>query len=138
MECEHLDGNIMGKCAICGDLVCGECFQSLFSVMICGSHEHLLDEGEWELVGFYTDQQALEERRYFLNEQEITSIVVETDDETLELHVPVEEKDDAFAALIGATDEVLHCDSCKVFYSPEIGTCPICGVHQSSTESSEG
>lgn len=137
MECEHLDGNIMGKCAICGDIVCGECFQSLFNTIVCEKHEDLLDEGEWELIGFYVNEQALDERRYYLNEQEITSIAVETDDDTIELYVPVGEKDDAYAALVGATDEVWHCSNCKVFYSPELEACPACG-NREETESAEG
>jgi hypothetical protein len=127
-ECEHLDGDYMGKCAICGDMVCGECYQSIFNTMICSAHEELEDEGEWELLGLYTSQESLDERRYYLQEQGITSIVVESEEDTTELYVPADVKEDAFAALQGASEEVLQCDGCQVFFSKDSGTCPICGV----------
>ena len=133
-RCEHLDGAYMGKCAICDDMVCGECFQTLFNTVICGNHGDLEDESAWELIGFYNSTGAVEERRYFLQEQNITSIMVETDEDVVELYVPIEEKDDAFAALSGASEEILSCESCKVFYSQEMGTCPICGVRQVGDE----
>lgn len=127
-ECEHPNGDYMGKCAICGDMVCGECFQSIFNTMICGAHEQLEDDSAWEMLGFYTSLASLEERRTFLQEQGVTSIAVESEEDTAELYVPIEEKDDGFEALQGASEDVLQCDSCKVFFSKETGTCPICGV----------
>lgn len=127
-RCEHADGAYMGKCAICEDMVCGECFQTIFNTVICSAHHDLEDESAWELIGFYTNPAAVEERQYFLQEQTVTSIVVETEEDVTELYVPIDEKDDAFAALSGASEEILSCESCKVFFSAEIGACPICGV----------
>lgn len=127
-ECEHPDGDFMGKCAICGDMVCGECFQTIFNTMICGAHEHLEEESSWELLGFYSSVAAVEEPRSLLQDQGVTSIAVESEEETAELYVPIEEKDDAFEALQGASEDVLQCDSCQVFFSKETETCPICGV----------
>ncbi len=133
-ECEHADGDFVGKCSICGDMVCGECFQTIFNTVICSMHEELEDESSWELIGFYTSQSVADERRYFLQDQQVTSIVVETEDDIMEMYVPTEEKDDAFDALQGAAETVLQCDSCKVFYSEEVGACPICGVRQVNEE----
>jgi hypothetical protein len=127
-ECEHPNRDYMGKCAICEDVVCGECFQTIFNTVICEAHEQLEDESSWELLGYYASLASLEERRMFLQEQGVTSIAVESEEDTAELYVPIEEKDDAFAALQGASEDVLQCDSCKVFFSKETGTCPICGV----------
>lgn len=127
-ECEHPNGDFMGKCAICENMVCGECFQTIFNTMICGEHEELVDESAWEMLGFYTSLASLEERRQFLQDQGVTSIAVESEEDTAELYVPIEEKDDAFEALQGDSDDVLQCDSCKVFFSKETEACPICGV----------
>ena len=129
-QCEHTEGAYMGKCAICDDMVCGECFQTLFNTVICSAHGDLEDESAWALMGFYTSPAAVEEKRYFLLEQGITSIVVETDDDVTELYVAIDEKDDAFSALSGASEDALSCDSCRVFFSAEMGACPICGVRQ--------
>jgi hypothetical protein len=133
-DCEHVDGDYMGKCAICENMVCGECVQTLFNTVICGAHENLEEESSWELLGFYSSPAALDERRYFLNEQGVTSIVVESEDDMTELYVPLEEKEDAYEVLRGASEEVLQCDNCRVFYSQEVGTCPICGVRQVGKE----
>jgi hypothetical protein len=127
-ECEHPDGDFMGKCAICGDMVCGECFQSIFNTLICGAHEQLEDESAWELLGFYASVALVEEPRAYLQDQGVTSIAVESEEDTAELYVPIEEKDDAFEALQGTSEDVLQCDACKVFFSKETETCPICGV----------
>ena len=136
-ECEHLDGSYMGKCAICGDVVCGECFQTVFNAMICSAHEELEDEGTWELIGFYTSTAPVEERRYFLQDKNVTSLVVETEDDTIELYVPAEERDDAFAALAGPSEDQLQCNNCRVFFSPEVGTCPICGVRETGDQTGD-
>jgi hypothetical protein len=133
-ECEHLDGDYIGKCAICGDMVCGECFQTLFNTVICSAHEELEDESAWELLGLYNSPSDLEERRYFLQEQGITSIVVESEEDMTELYVPIEEKDDAYETLSGASEDILQCDNCKVLYSEEVGNCPICGVRHVEEE----
>jgi hypothetical protein len=127
-ECEHPNGDFMGKCAICDNMVCGECFQTIFNTVICGEHEELEDESAWEMLGLYTSLTSLEERRQFLQDQGMTTIAVESEDDTAELYVPIDEKDDAFEALQGASDDELQCDNCKVFFSIESGACPICGV----------
>jgi len=134
-KCEHEDGHYMGKCAICDDMVCQECFQTLFNSMICSEHEELEDEGSWELVGFYSTMPTAEEHRFFLTEQSLTSIAVESDEDVIELYVPSEEKEEAFAALGAPTETILRCDTDHVFYSIEIGACPICGVGQTEETS---
>ena len=133
-ECEHLNGDYVGKCAICGDMVCGECFQTLFNTVICAAHEQLEDESAWELLGFYGGSASLDEPRHFLQEQGIMSVVVETEDDTIEMYVPIDEKNDAFEVLSGTGEETVECDNCRVIYSDEIGTCPICGVRQVEEE----
>lgn len=137
MECGHDDGAVMGTCAICGESVCSDCFQPLFSVMICSNHDDLEDEGEWEVIGFFSSESVLEDRQYLLNDQGVTCIAVETEDDTVELYVPVVERDDAHAALADATDETLHCPNCKVYYSQEISVCPQCGVSAAESDSGE-
>ncbi len=127
-ECEHLDGSIMGTCAICGETVCSECFRSIFNQIICSRHEALEDESAWELIGLYTSEASLEERRFFLEEQGITSIVVETEEDMLELYVPEDDKEDACAALLAASEETLFCPSCHIHFAPEMQVCPLCGV----------
>lgn len=126
--CEHLEGSPIGKCSICERTVCGDCYRDLFSAMICDLHESLEDESAWALVGFYTEQAALAERRFVLEDQQIASLVVEVDEDSIELYVPVEEKDDAYAALSGATVAAVFCFDCKIQFAASLGTCPICGV----------
>lgn len=128
MECEHPDGDILGTCSICGDMVCGECYNSIFNAMICGNHVPLEDEGEWEVIIYHVSPEAVEERRYFLNDQGVTLLINEGDDDVIELHVPVAEKDDAWELLHGESDDLIQCGTCRVLYSPEIGSCPGCGV----------
>jgi len=128
MECEHPNGDIMGKCAVCGDIVCGECFQPIFNVMMCANHGDLADEGAWELIGFFLSEWAIESRRIFLDEAGVLSLVNEGEEDVLELYVPIEERDDAFAALQSVTEDSIECEQCRVFYSPEMETCPVCGV----------
>ncbi|MDH3198151.1 MAG: hypothetical protein OEO21_07905 [Candidatus Krumholzibacteria bacterium] len=135
MECEHQDGDIMGSCAICGDTVCGECVQTVFDTMICSVHGDLEDEGAWELVGFYSGSVPIEERRFYLNEQGLTSLAVEADDDVTELYVPGEEKEDAYAVLSSASEDGLQCDDCRVYYSADLGSCPVCGVRTVEEES---
>jgi hypothetical protein len=127
-DCEHEEGSPMGHCAICGDMTCSECFRTIFNQTICAAHQDLEDESGWELVGFYSSEAAMSERRYYLEEQGITSIVVDTDEEAIELYVPEEEKDDAYAALVASGEDTLYCASCQVQYAPELETCPLCGV----------
>ena len=118
----------MGNCAICGAMTCSECFRTIFNQTICAAHENLEDESCWELVGFYSNETAMAERRYYLEEQGITSIVVDTDEEMIELYVLEEEKEDAYAALVASGEDTLYCPSCRVQYAPDLHTCPLCGV----------
>lgn len=118
----------MGKCAICDDMACGECFQTLFDATICGNHEELEDESMWEAIGFFTDTSAAENRRYYLTEQTVVSLVVESEDEMVELYIPSEQKEEAYDALAGDSEDAESCESCHIFYSKEISQCPICGA----------
>lgn len=127
-ECEHSEGSLMGKCAICGKMVCGECYRSIFTQMICDAHQALEDEGSWELIGFYSDVAALAERRFLLEEQGIASLPVEADADTVELYVPLEDKREAWDALLASSEGSLYCSDCRIQYSPDIGVCPLCGV----------
>ena len=118
-----------GTCAICGDPVCSECFQSLFNTVICANHEAVEDESEWEMVALYATSDGVDGVRFYLDDHAVPSVSVETDEGMVELYVPIEEKDDAWAALDGgeAGDDMLRCDECRVYYAPAIGECPICG-----------
>ncbi len=128
MSCEHPDGDIMGSCAICGGMVCGECARPVFNVTICNEHGALEDEGAWELIGFYTSQAAVDTRKYILDEAGVAALVNEGDEDVSELYVPVDERDEAYAALSGNSEDSVECETCRVFYSPEMGVCPVCGI----------
>jgi hypothetical protein len=104
--------------------------RTVFNQIICESHEDLEDETAWELVGFYTSESSLEERRYYLEEQGITSVVVETDDDTIELYVPEVEKEDAYNALASSSEETISCSNCHVEFASEMQVCPLCGVRE--------
>lgn len=126
--CEHTEGSPIGKCAICDRTVCGDCYRDVFNAMICDLHRELEDEAEWELIGFYSDSSALAQRRYVLEEHGITSLIAEPDEESVELYVPRNEKDDAYDALSGTADDTFACSDCRIQYSAGLDTCPICGV----------
>lgn len=126
-ECEHLDGDVMGKCAICGNMVCSECYRTVFNQMICNAHEELEEESAWEVIGFYTDHDVVAEVRFELKEQSLTSLELEADADTIELYVPPEEKDDAWDSIVGIAGEFNTCEECQVHFSSDIGICPICG-----------
>jgi len=130
MKCDHSDGTMAGMCAICGDPVCSECYQSLFNVVICANHEALEDEGEWEVIIVYAEAGApADSVRFFLDDQGVMSVAVETDDNTVQIFVPIEEKDEAWALLEGgeAGDDMARCDECKVHYARVLAECPVCG-----------
>lgn len=133
-RCEHPDENYVGKCAICGDMVCGDCFQTLFTGMICDEHGDLEDESAWELVGFYTSQHVLEERRYALEENSLASIAVETEDDIIELWVPGDQKEESIETMMVPSDETMRCPACSIFYSKDMGACPVCGIREPETE----
>ena len=61
--CEHTEASPIGKCAICDRTVCSDCYRSIFNGMICDLHQALEDESDWALVGLYTSENALDERR---------------------------------------------------------------------------
>ena len=126
--CEHTEGSPIGKCSICDRTVCGECYRDIFGTMICDLHQSLQDEGSWELVGYYSSTAPLVQRRYVLEDAGITSLVVDTDEEKVELYVPAEERDDAFEALLGDRHDTSICDDCHIQYSSEFHECPLCGV----------
>lgn len=130
MKCDHSDGTHVGSCAVCGDPVCTECFQALFNVVICSNHEGLEDEGEWELLGLYMTSTGSDNLRFFLDDQGIASVAVENEEGTMEVYVPIEHKDDAWASLDGgeAGDDMIKCDEDKLYFAREIGECPICGT----------
>lgn len=129
--CEHTEGSPIGKCAICDRTVCSECYNDVFGAMICDLHPGLEDESSWELVGFFTDAVSLAERRYSLEEGGITSLMVESDDESIELYVPNDDKDDAFAILCSSSEEENVCMDCGIQYSHEMDACPVCGAKAS-------
>ena len=133
--CEHGEGSPMGKCAICARTVCSECFRNVFTEMICDGHQHLEDESEWVLVGFYLDGEALKQRRYLLDESGITSLAVDGDEDAIELYVPTGEKDDAQASLSTIAQDALFCGECRIQFSTDMGVCPLCGVKPASDES---
>jgi hypothetical protein len=128
--CEHAESSPIGKCAICERTVCGDCYQEVFGAMICDQHRGLEDESDWALVGYYTPRTVdIEERRYALEESGVTSLMVETDDETTELYVPESEKEDAFQALASSSGDDVMCTECEIEYSHDLDACPVCGEH---------
>lgn len=130
MKCDHTDGTNVGTCAVCGDPVCSECFQSLFNVVICSNHEGLEDEGEWEMLALYSASEGADSLRFFLDDHGIASVLVVGEEEHVEVYVPIEEKDEAWATLDGgeAGDDMIRCDEDRLYFSREIGECPICGT----------
>ena len=128
LGCEHTEGSPIGKCAICDRTVCSDCYRDIFSAMICDMHEELEDEAEWELVGYYSSSAVLDQRRYTLEEHGVTSLVVESEEDSIELYVPIEEKDDAYVALTASAEEENYCEDCRVQYSADMTACPVCGV----------
>jgi hypothetical protein len=125
--CEHLEGSPIGKCGICGKTVCSECYRTVFSETICDEHELLEEESAWELVGLYADSAKLDEKRFELEEQGIVSIIVEDDEDSVELYVPAEEKDDGYAVLRMSGDDTPVCTECKIQFATHTEACPICG-----------
>jgi RNA polymerase subunit RPABC4/transcription elongation factor Spt4 len=125
--CDHVDGSPMGVCAICGKTVCSECYRTVFNEMICDEHETLEDESAWELVGIFTDAAVIAERRYQLEENGISSIAGESDEDMIELYVPAEERDEGFAVLQAAGEEGGACEECRIQFSADMEACPLCG-----------
>jgi hypothetical protein len=125
--CEHIEGSPIGKCAICERTVCTECYNEVFGAMICDLHAGLEDDSEWELVAFFSDATLVTPRRYVLEENGITSLVVDHEDEAVELYVPNDEKEDAFASLLISADEETTCGECRILFAKELDSCPICG-----------
>jgi hypothetical protein len=110
--------------------VCSECFQALFNTVICSNHENLEDEGDWELLALYANSEGSDGLRFFLDDHGVPSVAVETEEGAMEVYVPIEEKDDAWAALEGgeAGDDMIRCDEDRLYFAREIGECPICGT----------
>lgn len=126
--CDHVEGSPVGQCAICDQMVCSECFQTVFSEVICSAHEKLEDEDEWVLVGFYSDREGLNERRYTLADHSIPSVIAEVDEETIELYVPNGDKEEAFALLDTQAEYTVLCVECRIEFTKSVGDCPSCGV----------
>ncbi len=125
--CNHLDASPIGKCAICGKTVCSECYSTLFNEMICDEHGGLEEESAWVVIGYYSDDSIVVDKRFLLEDNGISSLSVETDDDVIELYIPGEAKDEAFAALQSSNDEARSCGECQVEYSSDIDSCPLCG-----------
>jgi len=125
--CGHQDGSPIGKCAVCGKTVCSDCYSTIFNEMICDEHEGLDDESAWETIGFYSDESIAADKRFLLEDNGISSLTVESDDDVIELYVPAESKDEAFSVLQTSIDEARSCDECQVQYSSDIDACPLCG-----------
>ena len=130
MKCDHSDGTHVGSCAVCGEPVCTECFQTIFNVNICANHEGLEDEGEWELIALYMSTDGSDGLRFHLDDHGVQSLAVENEDGIMEVYVPIEEKDEAWASLEGgeAGDEMMKCEEDRLYFAREIGECPICGT----------
>jgi RNA polymerase subunit RPABC4/transcription elongation factor Spt4 len=135
--CDHVDGSPMGVCAICGKTVCSECYRTVFNEMICDEHEALEDESAWELVGIYTDASAIADKRYQLEENGISSIVGQSEDEMAELYVPAEERDEGFAVLHASGDEGVVCNECRIEFSADMDACPLCGGRRGGHDTAE-
>lgn len=125
--CEHTEASPIGTCAICGRTVCTECYNDIFGAMICDLHPGLEDDSEWELVAIFTDEGLVAQRRYDLEESGITVLAVDSEDDNIELYVPNEEKDDAFALLTGAAVENV-CPECQIQFGLDLEICPVCGA----------
>ncbi len=133
-RCDHLEGNPIGICAICGRTVCADCYRTVFNEMICDGHQALEEESMWEVVGFYTDAATLADRRFLLEDSGIMSIAVESDEDAMELYVSAEEKEDSYTVLQSSGEASCHCGDCKIQFSAELGTCPLCGTKSSEPE----
>ena len=119
---------------MCGKTVCSECYRTVFNDMICDEHEALEDESAWELVAIYTDPAMVADKRYQLEENGISSISVQGEEDAVELYVPAEEKDEGFAVLQTAGDDVGICKHCQIQYSTELEACPLCGGRHTGSE----
>jgi RNA polymerase subunit RPABC4/transcription elongation factor Spt4 len=132
--CDHVDGSPMGVCAVCGKTVCSECYRTVFNDMICDEHESLEDESAWELIAIYTDPSVVADRRFLLEENGISSITVQSDEDAVELYVPAEDKEEGFAVLHSSGDDVGICSHCQIQYSAELDSCPLCGGRHAGPE----
>jgi RNA polymerase subunit RPABC4/transcription elongation factor Spt4 len=132
--CDHLDGSPMGVCAVCGKTVCSECYRTVFNDMICDEHEALEDESAWELIAIYTDPAMVADRRFQLEENGISSITVQSEEDAVELYVPAEDKEEGFAVLQSSGDDVGICSQCQIQYSAELDACPLCGGKHTGKE----
>jgi len=125
--CEHTEASPIGKCAICDRTVCVDCYNDVFGAMICDQHPGLEDDSEWALFGIFTDAAVVARRRYDLEDSGITVLVVDSDDENVEVYVPIDEKDDAFATLTLSAEEENSCPECQILFALDIESCPVCG-----------
>ena len=126
--CEHTEASPIGKCAICDRTVCADCYNDVFGAMICDLHQGLEDDSEWELVGIFTDATLVARQRYDLEESGITVLAVDAEDDNIEVYVPNEERDDAFAALTASADAENSCPDCQIQFGENLANCPVCGA----------
>ncbi len=128
----------MGMCAICGKSVCSECYRTVFNETICDEHTTLEDESAWELVGMFADPSVVADRRYRLEENGISSLSVQSDEDVIELYVPAEERVEGFAVLQASAEEGGLCYECRIQYPADHDVCPLCGgKHTEPGEQSE-
>jgi hypothetical protein len=132
--CDHLEGSPIGKCAVCGKTVCSDCYSTLFNEMICDEHDGLEEESAWEVIGFFSDESIVADKRFLLEDNGINSLAVESDDDVIELYVPAEGKDAAFVVLQTSIDEARSCEECLVQFSSNIDACPVCGERSPDAE----
>lgn len=132
--CDHLEGSPMGMCAICGKTVCSECYRTVFNETICDEHLALEEESGWELVGIFADPTVVADRRFRLEENGISSLSVQSDEDVIELYVPAEEKDEGFAVLQGSAEEGGLCHECRIQYPADHEVCPLCGGKHTEPE----
>jgi RNA polymerase subunit RPABC4/transcription elongation factor Spt4 len=135
--CDHADGSPMGMCAICGKTVCSECYRTVFNEMICDEHEALEDESAWELVGIYTEDSGIADKRYLLEENGISSIAGQSEDEMVELYVPADDRDEGFAVLCSSGDDGAMCKECRIQFSADMDACPLCGERHPGPDTDE-
>jgi len=126
-NCEHESGNLIGKCAICGEMICEDCYRSVYNQMMCGAHRDLEDESTWELAGSYHTNDPIDEVKFALGEHGVAALFVEVDTDTVELYVPEEDKESVWEMFKASSDADRLCHECKINFSDQVTLCPVCG-----------
>jgi len=86
------------------------------------------------LVGIFADPTVVADRRFRLEENGISSLSVQSDEDVIELYVPAEEKDEGFAVLQGSAEEGGLCHECRIQYPADHEVCPLCGGKHTEPE----